>query len=267
MNTLRISRLCLSILLLVLFTTACGTANPIVPATPTPQPQADVDMKSVLRDFLAHLPEDENLVAISEISNSSPFLVDVRQPDEYQQGFIQGSINLPLRELTQNLNALPGLDKDIVLVDSTGHRSAVGMSILQMLGFKKAKTLDGGLKAWRAANLPLVITSPLPARSTGQAPKVNGQLQAMLDYYLLHTLPFDWGSLDAAGLTADQKLFSSAEMDVQAETYDQGPSMLVNVDTPDEFARVNLIRIINAPLRQLPDAIENMPLQETIDWA
>jgi rhodanese-related sulfurtransferase len=143
------------------------------------------------------------------------------------------------------------------------------MAVLQMLGYKKAMSLDGGLNAWRAAKLP-IITAPVPPRPTGAAPKVNPQVQAMLDYYLVHTLPYDWGVIDAAGLTADQKLQPSSAGEAMPETYDQGPSLLVDVDTPDEFGKstlANFQRAVNLPLRQLPDTLDNIPLQETIDWA
>jgi rhodanese-related sulfurtransferase len=256
--------------LLLLSVVACGGgANPtplVVP--PTPAAQGTLDMKPVLRDFLAGLPADWHLATSEDVAKTKPFIVDVRQPEEYSQGFIDGAVNIPLRELAQNLQALPGMDKDIVLVCDNGHRSAIGMAILQMLGYSKAKSLADGMNAWQAAKLP-VVTAPVPRRPAGPAPKVNAQLQAMLDYYLVHTLPFDWGIIDPAALTEDQKLKSSSEMDVQPETFDQGPSLLVDVDEADEFAKANLnpTKSINAPLRSLPASLENIPLQETINWA
>ncbi len=225
-------------------------------------------MKPVLRDFLASLPADWHLTTSENVAKTKPFIVDVRQPEEYSQGFIEGAVNIPLRDLVQNLQALPAMDKDIVLVCDNGHRSAIGMAILQMLGYARAKSLADGMSAWQAAKLP-VVTAPVPRRPVGQAPKVNAQLQAMLDYYLVHTLPFDWGIVDPAGLTDDQKLKPSSEMEIQPETFDQGPSLLVDVDEPDEFAKASLnpTKSINAPLRSLPDNLDNMPLQETINWA
>src|SRR4030067_600968 len=123
------------------------------------------------------------------------------------------------------------MDKDIVVVCNTGHRAAMGRAVLQMLGYKKAKSLDGGMQSWQAAKLQ-VVTAPIPPRPSGQAPKVNPQLGAMLDYYLVHTLPYDWCNIDAATLTPDQKRISSAESDIQPESFDQGPSLIVDVDEP-----------------------------------
>ena len=269
MSRIRIgSQVLFTCLLILAITCACSSATTPA-AAPTPKPQqANLDMKPVLRDFLANLPPDWNLIASQDVAKIKPVVIDVRQPDEYTQGFIEGAVNIPLRELARNLQALPALDKDIVVVCNTGHRAAIGMAVLQMLGYKKAKTLDGGLNAWRAAKLP-VVTTPVPPRPTGPAPKVDAQVQAMLEYYLVHTLPFDWGVIDLAGLTDDQKRKSSAEIEIQPETFDQGPSLLVDVDEPEEFAKANLdpTKSINAPLRRLPDSLDNMPLQETINWA
>ncbi len=257
-------------LLLLVSVVACGGGANLTPsvASPIPTAQGTLDMKLVLRDFLAALPADWHLVASQDVAKTKPFIVDVRQPEEYTQGFIEGAVNIPLRELAQNLPALPALDKDIVVVCDNGRRSAIGMAVLQMLGYGKAKSLADGMSAWQAAKLP-VVTAPVPRRPMGSAPKVNAQLQAMLDYYLVHTLPFDWGIVNPAGLTEDQKLKSSSEMEIQPETFDQGPSLLVDVDEPDEFAKANLnpTKSINAPLRALPDSLDNMPLQETINWA
>jgi rhodanese-related sulfurtransferase len=259
-------------LLIILSASACSTASPLgvsPTATRELQRNPNVDMKPLLRDFLANLPADWNLVASQDVAKLSPFIVDVRQPDEYSRGFIAGAINIPLRDLAKNLTALPGMDKDIVVVCDTGHRGAIGMAVLQMLGYKKAKTLDGGMQAWQVAKLS-VVTAPVPQRAAGQAPQVNPQVQAMLDYYLVHTLPLDWGIINTVGLDADQKLAPSSSADAMPETYDQGPSLLISVDTPDEFEKSTIAkfqRAINLPLRQVPDTLDRMPLQEIVEWA
>ncbi len=256
-------------LLLILLASACsGAANLATAPTATPnQVHSELDMKAIVRDFLANLPEDMYQTTSQDVVKMKPFIVDVRQPDEYRQGFVEGAVNIPLRELAKNLQSLPGMDKDIVLICDSGHRSAIGMAVLQMLGFKKAKSLAHGMSSWQAANLP-VVAAPVPRQPEGQAPKVNTQLQAMLDYYLVFTLPNDWGIIDPGGLTEDQKRKSSAELEILPETYDQGPSLLMDVDEPEEFAKANLnpTKSINAPLKALPDSLDNMPLQETINW-
>lgn len=266
----QIPKFCLLMSLLSLFiVTACSSAPPSVTPTNASAKLPAVNMKQMLTDFLANLPADGHLISHAQVAAQKPFLVDVRQPDEYAQGFIAGAVNIPLRELAKNLAALPDIDQDIVVVDSTGHRGAIGMAVLQMLGYKKAKTLEGGLQAWQAAKQP-IVTSPIPQRTTGTSPNVNAGALAALDYYLVHTLPTDWGIIDRAGLDADQARLPSSSSEAMPETYDQGPSILIDVDTPDEFKKSTLAdfkRGVNIPLREMPTMLDTMPLQEIVDWA
>ena len=239
------------------------------PVATRPEPSADFEIKPVLREFLKNLPSDWHLVSARDVASAKPFVVDVRQPDEYAKGFIEGAVNVPLRELAISLQALPSTDKNTVVVCDTGHRSAIGMAVLQMLGYKNARTLDGGLQAWQQARLA-VVTAPVPRRATGQAPNVDTQLQAKLDYYLVHHLPFNWGAMDGPDLTFDQSRQSSAELEPNADTYEQGHSFLTNVDEPSEFyaaqqhGAAKLSEALNLPLRSLPDVLDRIPIQEAI---
>ncbi len=256
--------------LIALAATACAAPTPIPMPTPAPTPidPQSVDLKPFLRDLLATLPANEHLLTSQDLAQMKPVIVDVRQPAEYAQGFIAGAVNIPVRELAASLTTLPGMDKDIVVVCDTGHRSAIGMAVLQMLGYGKAKTLQGGMHAWRAAQ-QTIVTAPVPPKPNHPAPKVNAHIQAALDYYLAHTLPYDWGIVNTTALTADQKLLPSSAVDAMPETYDQGPSWIVNVDTPDEYAKstvANFRGVFNFPLRQLLDRVSEMPAQSTVDF-
>lgn len=258
--------LCLSTILMLSGCSDATRPTPTSTVAPEQQEQADLDMKVILREFLESLPANWNLTTPEELARMETFVVDVREPEEYAEGFIDGAVSIPVRELARSLQALPAMDKDIVAVCSNGHRSAVGMVVLQMLGYERAKSLDGGMQAWQQANLS-VVSAPVPPRPAGPEPEVDSRLQEALDYYLGYTLPFDWGTIDAAGLTEDQNRKSSTELDPQAETFDQGRSAIVDVDDPVEFAKANLPKAINVPLRGLADSLDNMPLEEQIHWA
>ncbi len=75
------------------------------------------------------------------------FILDVREPFEYQIAHIDGSKLIPLGQLTQRVNELDTADQ-IVVYCHTGVRSAQAVRYLNGLGFKKAKNLKGGIKAW-----------------------------------------------------------------------------------------------------------------------
>jgi molybdopterin/thiamine biosynthesis adenylyltransferase/rhodanese-related sulfurtransferase/molybdopterin converting factor small subunit len=75
------------------------------------------------------------------------FLLDVREPSEYQVARIEGATLIPLGELPQRANELDTAD-DIVVYCHSGQRSAQAVRLLTGMGFKKAKNLKGGIVAW-----------------------------------------------------------------------------------------------------------------------
>ena len=52
-------------------------------------------------------------------------------------------------------------DEPVVLVCESGSRSAIGASLLAAAGFRDVANLVGGMVAWREAQLPLELDSPV----------------------------------------------------------------------------------------------------------
>lgn len=80
-------------------------------------------------------------------------LLDVRTPDEYQQGHLQGAQNL---DFYQDFgNKITGLDKnqEYLVYCAVGGRSAQAVEQMRAQGFK-VYDLKGGYKAWQAAGMP-----------------------------------------------------------------------------------------------------------------
>jgi sulfur-carrier protein adenylyltransferase/sulfurtransferase len=77
----------------------------------------------------------------------SVVLVDVREPWEYEINHIEGARLIPLDELPKRVNELSTAD-DIVVNCLSGQRSAQATRFLNSMGFKKAKNLKGGMRAW-----------------------------------------------------------------------------------------------------------------------
>ena len=75
------------------------------------------------------------------------FTLDVREPFEYEICRLDGSKLIPLGKLPERVNELDTADQ-IVVYCHTGVRSAQAVRFLNNLGFKKAKNLKGGIKAW-----------------------------------------------------------------------------------------------------------------------
>jgi rhodanese-related sulfurtransferase len=64
-------------------------------------------------------------------------VIDVREPEEYQSGHTNGSLNIPLAELMKGASQLSDVPKDskIIVYCRTGNRSNVAMRILNSLGY------------------------------------------------------------------------------------------------------------------------------------
>ncbi|MGH2687610.1 MAG: rhodanese-like domain-containing protein [Actinomycetota bacterium] len=87
-------------------------------------------------------------------------IVDVRAPDEWAAGHIEGSRNIPLQELAARAEELAA-DRPVVAVCRTGRRSARAIETLRSLGFE-ADHLEGGVTAWSDLDLPLVTPDGRP---------------------------------------------------------------------------------------------------------
>jgi rhodanese-related sulfurtransferase len=73
--------------------------------------------------------------------------VDVREPDEWDAGHLEGSVHVPLSELAQRLGELPE-DAPILFVCRTGSRSDLAAHALARTGRSDLLNLAGGLRAW-----------------------------------------------------------------------------------------------------------------------
>ncbi len=73
-------------------------------------------------------------------------LLDVRTPQEYASGAIQGSQLIPLQELGNRMDELPK-KKEIVVYCRVGNRSAHACSYLSRMGYN-VKNLEGGIMVW-----------------------------------------------------------------------------------------------------------------------
>ncbi|RPJ26790.1 MAG: hypothetical protein EHM33_10335 [Chloroflexi bacterium] len=158
---------------------ACGapaaTEAPVVEAPVTQEvvvteaPVAELDFPVLFTDFWASIPADKGYGSVGaaklneELADKAPFLLDVRETAEVEKdGYIEGAVNIPVRDLLNNLDKLPGLDEPIVVYCASGHRGGYTVMTLKMLGYTNVRNLGGGLGAWKKAELP-VVTGGLPA--------------------------------------------------------------------------------------------------------
>src|ERR1700759_3908339 len=80
------------------------------------------------------------------VSGKEPFLLDVREPHEYQICNLGGHL-IPLNDLPKRVNELDS-SREIVVHCKMGGRSAKAVAFLQQAGFSKVHNLAGGITAW-----------------------------------------------------------------------------------------------------------------------
>jgi rhodanese-related sulfurtransferase len=202
-----------------------------------------------LDSALKNLPIDWGLKGIDQAATSDALIVDVRERDAYINGFIANSINVPIRELTVNLTALPDLDAEILLVCGSGIRSAIGMFALQLLGYQNVSSLEGGVAAWVEAGQPL-ITSPLPSLPTGELPEVDPNMLAAVTVFLQDDLPDNWGLISHEDMVATQN-----------DPFLYPWAVVIDVREPDEVAQQEVEGAFNLPLRDLVSGLGRVPFE------
>jgi len=98
----------------------------------------------------------DSSAVIQLINREKANVVDVSDVAEFAAGHIVGSKNLPLAELEAKLaGAVKNKTLPLVLVCQSGARSGKAVAIAKKLGYEQAQSLQGGLKSWKAANLPV----------------------------------------------------------------------------------------------------------------
>lgn len=85
----------------------------------------------------------------SLIENKDVMLIDVRTAGEYEQGFIEGAVNIDVKESGFE-SKIKHFDKDmpIAVYCARGGRSANAAEIFKKLGFKEVYDLEGGYNNW-----------------------------------------------------------------------------------------------------------------------
>jgi hydroxyacylglutathione hydrolase len=117
-----------------------------------------IGLFDVLGYVLGGGPETLELLSIDDLDallSEGAELVDVREKDERDEGYIPGSRNIPYRMLALGKDDLPR-DKPIVTICETGPRAAIAASILSAEGFDARPVVNGGIDSWVAAGKPTV---------------------------------------------------------------------------------------------------------------
>ncbi len=82
-----------------------------------------------------------------QLVGEGALLLDVRTPEEFRQGHLDGAVNIPVQELARRLAELEPKARPLVVYCAAGMRAQSAVELLVRQGFEKVLCL-GGMSAW-----------------------------------------------------------------------------------------------------------------------
>ncbi len=108
--------------------------------------------RELLNDAKAQIREVEPAHVLDQVGSS--IFLDVREPDEYEQGAIPGAVHIPRGHLEFQVEGrLLNKDEPVVVYCAGGTRSAFAAKTLQEIGFTNVVSVIGGFNRWKDEGL------------------------------------------------------------------------------------------------------------------
>src|SRR4051812_9786043 len=119
--------------------------------------------RELLNDTKSRIREIDTAEAETAIAVPGTVVLDVREPDEYEQGALPGALHIPRGHLESQIeNKVVDRDAPIVAYCAGGTRSAFAAETLQQLGYTNVVSVVGGFNKWknegRAWSAPKTLT-------------------------------------------------------------------------------------------------------------
>lgn len=114
-----------------------------------------VSFQQYLSDVRDRITEVAVAAAHQQIERSEVLVLDIREPDEFDQGHLPGAIWIPRGLLELRIEAsAPDREQPILVYCAGGTRSALAAHTLAELGYRAVTSLAGGFSAWKAGGHP-----------------------------------------------------------------------------------------------------------------
>ncbi len=176
-----------------------GWAAEGYPAVGVPEPTFDMDL--AFATFLDDM-EGYNTIGLDDLNlllveDPPPFLLDVREPSELEaNGYIEGTVNIPLREVADHIEWLPSFDTPIVSYCGSGWRCTIALTALEAMGWEDVRGLKGGsFGGWVEAGYPVMEGLPPEPMVLDVAEPDPVAVAAMQE--MLHNVPDGYGVITA----------------------------------------------------------------------
>ncbi len=116
------------------------------------------------RELLARVKEQITEIDGDEAESclGQALVLDVREPDEYEQGAIPGALHLPRGHLEGQVEGkVPDKSQPVIVHCASGFRSAFAAKTLQDLGYQDVVNLSGGFNRWKDEGRPWSVPKTL----------------------------------------------------------------------------------------------------------
>ncbi len=111
--------------------------------------------RDLLNEAKASIREVDHGDAHALLERGGVVFLDVREPDEYEQGAIPNAVHLPRGHLEFQVEGkLPDKASPIVVYCAGGVRSAFAVKTMQDLGYSDVQSMAGGFNKWKDAGRP-----------------------------------------------------------------------------------------------------------------
>ena len=251
----------LIVLLLTLpLLSACGAEEtaPTAPSTPTATTPAEVSEFDVVKDAVAaYLANPAGNIKASDLhmkiaEGEAPYIVSLRNADDYAKGHIPGAVNVKFSELTSLSK-----DKEIVVYCYTGQTASFATAVLGVLGYDVQNLLHG-MSSW-STDPDVYVKRFDPAMHQGD--------------YKVETTPNEGGSyslpqldnttsddpdeiLLAAAETVSPKYITASDLNMKIA---EGEAMtIVSVRKAEDYAKGHIPGAINIGLSALVDSLNKI---------
>lgn len=166
---------------------------------------------------------------VNDLDLDRVMLVDVRTPEEYEIGTIQGAVNIPLDEMRSRLSEFDR-NKDIYLFCQVGLRGYLASRVLLLNGFKNVYNLSGGYKLYHT--IVLDENAEIPYDCYGEAVADEGEGEKLAVCPVAddgNVEPASTVTLDACGLQCPGPIMKLAE---GIKSINNGDRLIVKATDP-----------------------------------
>ncbi|MDQ1373447.1 MAG: sulfur-carrier protein adenylyltransferase/sulfurtransferase [Actinomycetota bacterium] len=116
--------------------------------------------RDLLKQVRTQITEIDRDAAEARIGEA--LFLDVREPEEYQQGAVPGALHIPRGQLETNLEGkVPDHATPIAVYCASGFRSAFAAKTLQDLGYENVVNVEGGFNRWKDEGRPWKVPQSL----------------------------------------------------------------------------------------------------------